>query len=178
MVNLFNSIDAWGYKRSDSIIKLLYDKYGRNNLYQEITNSSHNHLKNEKEYFKNKLLSKETINFEKIKLLKVDIENIENNIDVEKESIAFIKNCVHSFNLEIFSFILTNFSVLTTAFVYKFKPNWLYFKKFTLFGRIFIFNIFGFNSMVLYNSFQVKKMNAKIIESYKKELAKYNLIFK
>ena len=173
-----NVIFSYNYRNGEIVFKIIYDRYFRTFLYNEIKTTSLSVLKKEKDFYKDKLLSNlNWIKKEKLDQLTID-ENTEESqiLSIENKSIDYLKKNMIGIRFQAFSFAFTSCVFLSFFIFYPIKRvrNTMRVRVifyFTLF-YIILFNSYLLTSITIYNS-----MNKKYLDdTYKKQIEKYNLI--
>lgn len=177
--NLYNLKNLeFSYMNSDSLFKILYDKYVRTELYDEIRTTGLNKIKKNKTEIKEKLLK----NFKWIDRKTLDNMNIttENKSDqiiiLEDKSLKYLKTCLKFINYQKISFTTTAGLVTGVILHQLFRP--IQRSKYSQPIFFFVlFNIMIFNVYLVFSINDFSRNNKAVLEKeYNRLIEKYNII--
>jgi hypothetical protein len=169
---------VWCYKNSETIFKVIYDKYYRNDIYEEINRSNLGTIKKNKSILKDKIFSDLKMKNDVIKLLKVDDNTLldEEEFEIENKSFIYLKNNLNVVRSQLISLSLTSTVVLSVALSFPIKSI----RRSKYSQPLFFFTVMN---LMLFNANQILKVNEinkqtlKFLElNYKRQIEKYNII--
>lgn len=169
---------SYNYRKGEILFRIIYDKYFRRDLFNEINSLSVNAIKKRKEEYKNKLYSNLFwITKERLKHLNVDEDIRDSNIlDTENKSIDYLKKNIIGIRTQIASITFTSFIFLCFFMFYPFKRIRNNLKVRVIFYftliNILLYDTYLLITVTTFNSMSKKYLN----EPYKKQIEKYNMI--
>jgi len=178
LTRFFNKFLFYNYKRGEILFKILYDKYFRREIYNEINSVPLTLLRKSKENYHEKLITNiNWVNKNKLNELRIDedIEDVD-TLEIENKSIDYLKKNITGIKMQAVS---CAFSALILLAFLIFYPNKRIRKNVRIkviyyFSLISIisFNTYLLATIVIYNSISKKFLE----EAYKRQLERYNLI--
>jgi hypothetical protein len=168
----------YSYMNSDSLFKILYDKYVRREIYDEVNTTWLNKVKKNKSEMKIKLTKNfKWIDKETLDNITITTENTpDQSIILEDKSLKYLKTCLRFVNYQMISFSATA-GLVTGVILHQFiKP--IQRSKYSQPVFFFVaFNIMIFNIYLVFSMNDFSKNNKEILEKeYNRLIEKYNII--
>jgi hypothetical protein len=170
-----NKLFSYFYKRSNTMFKVIYDKYFRNENYEFIKENKFSTIKQNRIRFKEQL-NRNIKWISNNDLKQICFEDIQDKI--LEEEIKYIKNNIKAFKAELLCSSLT-FSLFLFMFATRIISKRIYNKNSFRIGIVFFAcNLLFANTYFMTN---LKSRNSRMEErlgiKFKKELEKYNMLF-
>ncbi len=174
-----NTLFGFNYRHGDVLLRIMYDKYIRPELYKRIDSLSPADVIKLRDEIKSEMNSNlKTIPRDKLKDMKVD-ENIPDTdiLHFENKSIEFLRINTNAINMQITSTALSSIMLLSIICLYPVRRvrNHKYSR---LLAMCASFNLMLFNTYLIVSNNGYNKINRGFLqEKYKRQVEKYNLVY-